>query len=684
LLPGPGSLALVTARTRFALPNLSSRTLGALSDDDAVALIRRIEPRAEGIALEMSALCGGLPLALRIAASALAERPDLSPDDYLRRLHRAGPRLDLVASSLSASHALLPDDLAAHWCALGVFDGVFDAPAAAQVWGGSAGNDLEAAPAADSAPLEDDDLEAAMDVAQDRLSELVRRSLVWWDEARKRYRLHDLVRLYARQHMDAPVANAAARRHARYYAGVLGKADDLYLDPKAGPLQGLALCDDDWANITAGQAWAAENTAADAEAARLAVVYPEWGAHCLALRLRPEGHLAWLEAALAASRQLRDREGEGYVLGNLGTVSYSLGEFERALEYHSAALALARERDDQRNAGVALDGLGNALTALGEMDEAVDCYGEALELARGLGDRRGEGSRLGNLGNAYLAAGQTQQALACHEAALEISQETGDRHGEASDLGNLGNVYYALGDYDLAAECHEASRALAEELGDRGGAGTQWGNLGTAHFARGDLAAAAECYERGLEIAREVGNAAAKGSSWATWATPTTAWATRAGATVLPRRPGGGPGHRRPPLRGPPPLHLALLRRTQGDLWPPAARPHAANILAELGRESEAERARKLLDEVGRGPLSFHHGGQIVFAFTKERSWHTVTSASCMKSTRRSSARWNQSSTATTSSWPWLPVSAPLIEALYDYRDAEEPFAPPIRRWRSD
>jgi len=47
-------------------------------------------------------------------------------------------------------------------------------------------------------------------------------------------------------------------------------------------------------------------------------------------------------------------------------------------------------------------------------------------------------------------------------------------------------------------------------------------------------------------------------------------------------------------------FNLALLRRTQGDLL--AARQHArtaANILAELGRESEAERARKLLDEVG-------------------------------------------------------------------------------------
>src|SRR6266511_3559620 len=86
LLPSsPGSVAVITSRDRLtgllARDGARRLTLDVLRPDEAIALLSRIlgadrvqaEPAA---ARELAALCGHLPLALRIAAANLADQPD--------------------------------------------------------------------------------------------------------------------------------------------------------------------------------------------------------------------------------------------------------------------------------------------------------------------------------------------------------------------------------------------------------------------------------------------------------------------------------------------------------------------------------------------------------------------------------------------------------------------------------
>ncbi len=78
LLPPHGWLCLVTSRTHFALPGLVPCDLDTLPAADARTLIGRIAPRlSDAEADDLARLRGCLPLALRMTASALAERPDL-------------------------------------------------------------------------------------------------------------------------------------------------------------------------------------------------------------------------------------------------------------------------------------------------------------------------------------------------------------------------------------------------------------------------------------------------------------------------------------------------------------------------------------------------------------------------------------------------------------------------------
>jgi hypothetical protein len=88
--------------------------------DDGTLLLK-IAPRvgadcADGIARP----CDGLPLALTLAGCAPAERENLTPIDYMRRLQDARARLDLVDASFSLSYELLSEPLRRLWCLLGV------------------------------------------------------------------------------------------------------------------------------------------------------------------------------------------------------------------------------------------------------------------------------------------------------------------------------------------------------------------------------------------------------------------------------------------------------------------------------------------------------------------------------------------------------------------------------------
>ena len=101
LLPGtPGSAVLVTSRNRLVgLPATGTVPLGALTHDEAVALLatviseRRVadEPAA---AAELVELCGRLPLAVRVLAARLVTRPSWSLRSLLDRLRDQRGLLD--------------------------------------------------------------------------------------------------------------------------------------------------------------------------------------------------------------------------------------------------------------------------------------------------------------------------------------------------------------------------------------------------------------------------------------------------------------------------------------------------------------------------------------------------------------------------------------------------------------
>lgn len=493
LLPPEGCAALITSRQTFTLPGLKSLSLDALPPERARELLLEIAERIGAYADELAAACGYLPLALRAVGSALAERVDVHPAEYLHRLQQADTRRGLIEASLSLSYELLSPELQQRWAALAVFPADFDAPAAAAVLDVDAETAREAlgallrysllqfiAPALGINPQAD--RESGLKPAggntasnQSASAPLISQTGDLSPGASQdappgvstgRYRLHDLARVYAAARLTAERDSALRKHHAAYYETVLRTANKLYMQGHEHILRGLALFDRERAHIEQGQQWAAANAAGDDEAAQLCSAYPDAGVYVLELRLTPRQRIPWLEAALEAARHLNHRAAEGWHLGNLGLTYLDLGEPRQAIEYHEQSLEIARAIGDRRGEGNSLGNLGSAYYSLGEPRRAIEYYEQRIEIAQEIGDRRGEGAALGNLGIAYRNLGEPRRAIDYYEQHVEIAQAIGDRRGEGNSLWNMSLALDDIGERAQAMACAEAALTIREQIED--------------------------------------------------------------------------------------------------------------------------------------------------------------------------------------------------------------------------
>lgn len=440
LIPPTGCAMLVTSRRHFTLPGMFAKNLDSLPPADARKLLLAIAPRIGDTAAEIARLCGYLPFALRLAGSAMAERPNLNPEDYARRLAGAQERLKLIDAPLSLSYEMLNEELRRRWRTLAVFIGSFDEAGVAAVW------------------------EVKHEEAQDLLGELIAFSLVEWNETARRYSLHDLARVFAGSRLSDAERDAGARWHAEHYQRALAAANALYLKGGDEIVRGLALFDRDRANIESGQAWAAANTESDESAAILCIAYQDAGAEMFHLRHHPRERIRWLEAMLTAARRLNRRDAERRALGNLGAAYHHLGDIGRAIDFYNQSLDISRETGDRVNEWRTLLNMGVIHKDLDDPRDALELYERALAFFREIGDRRNEGNALGNIGVVYEDLGESMLAIELHERRLVIAHEIGDRLGEAAAFANLGRAYYNLNYPRRAIKFYKRQLAIAREI----------------------------------------------------------------------------------------------------------------------------------------------------------------------------------------------------------------------------
>ena len=135
---------------------------------------------------------------------------------------------------------------------------------------------------------------------------------------------------------------------------------------------------------------------------------------------------ACLTEALAESREMNDERHAADTLYHLGTVAWSNGQNDKAIEFHQQAVEICERTGFTDLVAVqAWHGRGEAHFANAEPAEAIACYTRSLELARSIGDKSYESENLMMIGHACLGTkglGDYPRAIANFEASLDIAR----------------------------------------------------------------------------------------------------------------------------------------------------------------------------------------------------------------------------------------------------------------------
>jgi len=467
LLPGtPDSLVLTTSRRDLSpLAGAYSVPLEPPPMSEAVAMLGVAAGRVtEAEAAAIAERCGRLPLALGLAAARLRSRPLWRAEDLLARLDHEDRLLDEldmghrgVAAALRASYRELD---AAHRCLLRRLSLV-------------PGGDLDARTAA-----------ALCEVSEERaatmLESLVDVHLV---ETRSsgRYRLHDLVRLFASQ--VAGLDETEAELDAAFI-----RLLDLYLH---FTYQAAALVTSPYQRTFAEQAQA------------LDLGLPGFTDH--------EGAVSWYRAErdnLAAAVFAAERRGRLESAWLLATAFSAFRMHDRDVEQHLAvsavALDTARRLDDDHKTARSLGDRGRHFMLADRREAAIEHLESAAALHRNLGDIGAATLVLRNIGMMYTHSGRFTDALDVHGAALALAETAADTMAIMLSSFNMVEPLRRLGRLSDAERCLAEAERRVEADDDY--------NLGQAEnfrgvFARenGDPAAALALHTACLERCRRRG-----------------------------------------------------------------------------------------------------------------------------------------------------------------------------------
>jgi predicted ATPase len=249
------------------------------------------------------------------------------------------------------------------------------------------------------------------------LAALVKKSLVRRNPETGRYEIHELLRQFAAEALEASGQVSITRDvHCHFFFSLIAR----HLDDLRGQQQALAIreIDADFENARAAWSWAVQrqdtglialaldglllfcflageyDTLADLLREAKARLTPQselW--YRLAVRCElahtPNGDPAQVAACLDAARAAGDRAEEAFCTWTLGYCRCAAGEYAQAVPVFAQSLALYQDVGDPFFTGRVMSDLGLFCAVIGQHAESVHLLMQSGELQRQIGDQAG-------------------------------------------------------------------------------------------------------------------------------------------------------------------------------------------------------------------------------------------------------------------------------------------------------
>ena len=515
LLPAaPSVRTVVTSRDRLtdlvAGAGAEPLELGLPSEDEAIDLLTRRsgaktdhggggakagDDRGDEMAV-LAEVCGRLPMALGLVAARMRQT-GFGAEAVLAELRRPGSStLDRLDDVFSWSYRTLSPAAARLFRLLGLAAGAdIGQEAVAALAGGT--------PAEVARPLR----------------ELTEAGLLA-EPVPGRYRMHDLLRGYARGLARDDDATAGLRRLLDHYTWTAYQAD-LVLNPArarlprppAKPVDGAE--PKERLDVKAAREWLATERAVLLAALQQAkdegydrhAWQLGWALDTFLFEHKrwPDEGTAWA-VALRAATDLVDRPAAAQAHRFLGAVAARLERFDEAYEHMRRSSELSAAEGDPPGEAETAFVLSYLCWLQGDHDAAIAEAQRSWDLFAGLGDATWIGKAAIAVGWYHAARNEHVAALACYDPALAVLGAAGDRPNELVGLANRGRSRHALGRYEEAMDDFLLGLRLARADGDLVMEADCAASLADTYEAVGDGEAARERRREAYALLTEAGH----------------------------------------------------------------------------------------------------------------------------------------------------------------------------------
>lgn len=461
----------------------------------------RVSAEAEA-AWRVAELCGGLPLALGVAAAKLASRPRWTIGRLADALARDAARLELldvgqdsaVIPALDGSYQILGPEDARLYRALGRCPVLwFDTAMVAAL------------------------LDCTDEEAETRVEALVDAHLL--EDLEDRYRFHDLVRLHAAHcaQADEPEQSGARpdtalERLLDFYLGSATAAEEI-LTPShrvldrtyrfegisrvrfTGDADALEWLVRQRPNLMAVLRFCAHRRMHRYVWQLADAMWP------LFLRMRyTEDRLEAQSLAVEAAREDGDDAAQGYLLISLAATRSAVGRHAAAAEACDRAVRIYQRLGEPRGLAQAYNNRAKIHVLMQEWDAAERLFQRALELRESIGYRRGVALTCQGLGRVAAGRGDLERAEQLLARSHEGLRHEGDRYDAAWSLALRAFAIAGLGDRERALSLLDEAADEMRAVHSVFGLASVFELSGRVHELAGSTAVAAERYEQASEL----------------------------------------------------------------------------------------------------------------------------------------------------------------------------------------
>ena len=428
------------------------------------------EENARAIA-EICCALDGLPLAIYLASARIKM---LSPKALLKRLDK---RLEILKggakdfpsrhrtlqATIDWSHSLLTETEQVLFRRLAIFVGGFN-------------------------------LEAAESVCQglgifDGVTELVNKSLIYSEEqasGEMRFFMLETIREYALNSLkEVKELETLQEAHLNYYLALAEQAEPELIGAKQ--IEWFTKLAEEHDNLRAAIVWAKDKGKIELGLKLAVAIWRFW---------MVRGHIRegsfHLKSLLNHPKAQAKTMTRVKALNGLGTLMFTIGDFDRARPVFEESLAIARDFDDELVLANTLNNLSWVSFHCGYTTKGQELSEEALEKHKNLENKRGEALSLNNLAWGDLFKGELLKAKPFFQESLKIRQEIEDKRGIILTAINLAWIENTLGNYKegvkLLTRASETLKRFEDKLV------TSWAKFiqGEGFFEQGNLAQAAE------------------------------------------------------------------------------------------------------------------------------------------------------------------------------------------------